>query len=303
MKKAVIDIGSNSILLLLAERKGDTYEPVFEDVREPRLGESLPRTGIISAEALERTSRALYELFSEATQFSPDEIIVFGTSPFREAKNAESVRVWLENILGYSIRVLSPEDEARLSFEATLHFFPFESNIVHLELGGLTTELIAGNKNGIIHRKTFPLGALRITEMFNLRPPVCESNISSAFEFALSQFSALDIKGNFPLIATGGTITTLACYIAKDRVYVSNKYHRMRLTREEIQEAIEVFACATLDKIKELLPFAPSRADIILGGGIVFLAALEWLGRNELIVSERGVRWGVLIRSDMAIAR
>ncbi len=295
-KRAVIDIGSNSVLLLIAERRDNLWVPVLERAMEPRLAENLVETGEIEARAIERSLKVVREYVDTARRAGAGTPLIFATSPLRDASNAEPVKMRMERELGMSIRVLSAADEARYLFQATSYFLRRTGDFYHVEVGGRTTEFIYG-KSGKLHSFTvLPLGALRLTEEFNLVPPVENPILQKAREKIKEELEGkLIVDEDLPLSASGGTITTLACYLAGDKGYKAGNYTGMSITVDAIRKAISKFATLELGQLEGLLPFAPCRARVILGGLLIYDSLADYIRSGEITVSEFGVRWGVII--------
>ncbi len=296
-KKAVIDIGSNSVLLLVAERKNGEWKALIQRAEEPRLAEGIKETGEIKEQSVKRTVSVTKGFIEESLRAGAGKPYIFATSPLRDANNAESVRRQMEHKLNLPIEVLTEEEEAEYLFKATAYFLEQKTKFRHIEVGGRTSELLLGKRDKLLSSKVLPIGALRITERYGLVPPV---------DLAVLQKARTEIEkelndkwnftsGNFPLTASGGTITTLACYLKGDKEYKPGEYTGNKISLQAIQETVEKFSRLELNQVEGLLPFAPSRARIILGGLIIYLAVMRWIKAEEVTVSEYGVRWGVML--------
>ena len=172
---ASIDIGTNTILLLIAKAEGGEIHPLFEIETVARLGEGVQRNGILLQEAMDRGLQTLAQYLKWCKEMGVEKIFTVGTSALREAKNSEIfLRMSMEK-LDLAIEIISGEEEAQLSFLAvTKDLQEVEESIFVVDVGGGSTEFILGRDNRIIQWGSLPLGSVRFTEQFLLSDPVQE---------------------------------------------------------------------------------------------------------------------------------
>lgn len=294
MRVAVVDIGTNSVLLLVADVFGSKIDEIVSGIMEPRLGENLVRDGIISNEALARTTEAIRKLYKRAKKYNPDKIILFGTGVFRGAKNGAEIARKIENEIGYPLRILTEEEEARYSFIGALGGLPFFPQNTVVDVGGGSTEIAIGGKTPQFVA-SMPLGCVGATEKFSVIPPLSgkmKIELLKSIRELMPDFA--NIQRESRLVGVGGTITTLAGIELKQKKYNPKKVHGYSLTFEKIENIYNRFSSMTVDEIKKQIPFAPERGQIILAGTAIFIEIMRRINMSEITVSDRGARWGII---------
>lgn len=167
MNYALIDVGSNSMKLIVSSGDRKIFEQKIPDLR---LGEGVKDTGLIKIESMERNIEALKKLLAKAGELNAEKIKIFSTAAMREAKNAkEFSRMALEQA-GAEISVLSTEDEARYLFKGAVHDFNFDGKLSMINIGGGTSAFVVGTKEKIEKWWVLPLGALHLYD-FLTEPP------------------------------------------------------------------------------------------------------------------------------------
>lgn len=304
MKKTVIiEIGTNSIKALCAERNASGWKFLSDDLYPTRIGEGKAQTELLSRDGIQRSLRAIDAILHKQTVYPEPEIHIIATESLRSANNADIFINAVKVQSGLQVEILSGSDEAHYSFlAAASEACKTEETIAVLDIGGGSTELIIGRKNEVLHKQSYPIGAVKLTEKFIQNNPPLTSDIVSAKEFITAQIKDIGIGVSMSeLRGVGGTVTTLALLsIPQDQVLSLQVEEAIalidgsELSLEQISYFISKFSALTI-KEKEMIPLMPKgRADIILAGTLILDEFMQALNLQKITVSNRGVRFGYL---------
>ena len=302
MRVATIDIGTNTVLLLVAERGPDgALHAVAERATITRLGEGVDRTRTLAPAAIERTRAALEEYAAVVREIGADRMAVVGTSAMRDAVGGDELRRDIRELFGVDVRVLRGAEEARLTFVGALSGLsrtgtPAPSMV--FDIGGGSTEVVVGRP--ALHgpeiqlAESYDIGSVRLTERHvSHDPPTRE-------EVALVRRSAGSALAGAPRpaladapVGVAGTMTTLASVALALPRYDGALVHGFEMTRAALDEVVTRLASIDLATRRRLPGMEPKRADVIIAGGVIALAVLEWAGAERVCISDRGVRWGL----------
>ncbi|MGB9770832.1 MAG: Ppx/GppA family phosphatase [Candidatus Kapaibacteriota bacterium] len=293
MRIAGIDIGTNTILMLIAEvnNNGGVY-PIADYHSIARLGEKVNETGVISKQGLERAIGILAEYKKIVEQYSVDFVACVGTSALREAKNSSDVIQKINNHAGFNVDIIDGELEAYLSFIGTVEDTSYS---VVLDIGGGSTEIVAGEQEKIVFRKSINIGAVRFTEKFISSHPPSEDGIEKIKQECRLHFSKISkdlIRGN--VYAVAGTPTTIVSVLLGLKEYDKTKVDNYHLTIEEIRKAKEMFVSLSIEDIVTKLYVPRLRADVITAGTLILETFCEHFNLSHLIVSDKGLRYGLV---------
>ena len=304
---AGIDIGTNTLRLLIAEIGPALYREIDSDRRITRLGQDLDRTGVLSRDAREQSIKALAEFNARIKKHAACQIDAVGTSALRKASNSREFITEVKQRTGLDIRVIPGEDEARLTLLGVSRGLrstslgeeksPLVSALV-IDIGGGSTEVIMIHPGGEPIATSLPLGAVYLTERFiHHDPPSGEEleRLRRSVREALEQQSALLRPGPACLfLGTAGTITTLAAMDLKLAVYDADRINRSMLTRSAIDGMVRTLSKSTLTERRDLPGLESGREDIILAGAIVTQEIMERFGFSTILVSDWGLREGIV---------
>lgn len=305
---AAIDIGTNTVLLLVAERDADgRARAVEERATITRLGQGVDATRRLAPEAVARTIACLeeYALVAKATGVVAARVV--GTSAMRDAAGGEELRGRIHELFGVEARVLTGDEEAAVTFLGALSGMPSDApgepaeqaaEVTVFDIGGGSTEVVTAVPGQPARfARSYDVGSVRLTE--RLAP--FDEPLSSGDRARLRQAAAEALAGAPRLapdvvpVGIAGTVTTLAAVHLGLVTYDGARVHGARLTRGELEAVVERLAGLTLAERKAVAGLSPARADVIVAGGYVVLAVLDALGVAALRVSDRGVRWGVAL--------
>jgi exopolyphosphatase/guanosine-5'-triphosphate,3'-diphosphate pyrophosphatase len=300
IRVAAIDIGTNTILMLITEFDKSGIYSVLADVhRIPRLGENLNSSGQISNDAFDRAKECLMEYKKKCDELNVKLIYAVGTSALREAKNGVSTAKKLSAILGSEVKIISGDEEARLSL---LGATKYDGDVIVIDIGGGSTEIIAGKDNLIYDRISLNIGVVKLSEKYIKRHPPTKTelyNISVEIENELRklpEFKKIDIKGKGirKVYAVAGTPTTIAAVLLGLKDFEIDKIHGFKCTINEINRAIEIFESHSIEEIINIYYVHPKRADVIIVGALILKKILVKIDADECIVSAHGLRYGII---------
>jgi len=298
---AFVDIGTNTILCLIAELKRDGTFDVLDDLAEiTRLGQGVHQTRTINPEGEERSFKVLERYLERCKGLNVEEIIAVGTSALRDARNSAAVCARFKEQLGLDVRVISGDEEAAYSFLAVQRGLPLkQQELLVVDVGGGSTEFIRGNEAGVSQAVSINIGSVRLTEQFLHSDPVQEEEcekMMAAVERALAQLPRPWLKDGsiLTLIGIAGTCTTLAAVEKKLTNYSHGEVHGGLLTLDEVRRQIELFQSKPIEERKAIPGLEPKRADVILAGACLIEKIMTLFHSERIIVSDHGVRYGLL---------
>jgi exopolyphosphatase/guanosine-5'-triphosphate,3'-diphosphate pyrophosphatase len=305
---AGIDIGTNTLRLLVVETGPDTFKELCSERRITRLGQDLDRTGMLSRDARQRSISALLDFRDDIRRHDVLHTAAIGTSALRKASNTLEFVDDVKKRIGLDIRVITGEEEARLTFLGVSRMLRgvhratsddrFRSSLV-IDIGGGSTEIIMTRPGTEPEVVSLALGAVYLTERFIEHDPPSRDELEllrrtiraelSVHDKVLGQDTAGDLVG------TAGTITTLAAMEQKLTEYDPEKINRFILTRKAIDGIVTVLSRSMLKERKKMPGLESGREDIILAGTIVAQEIMERYGHTMMIVSDWGLREGIII--------
>jgi len=295
---ASIDIGTNTILLLIAEVRRGKLITLFDTETIVRLGEGVQKNGILSEGAMERGFQTLEGYLKKCHKMKVQKIFAVGTSALREARNSAQFLTMVKEKLHLSIEVISGEEEASLSFLAVARDLKeAEKSILVVDVGGGSTELVQGKGGAILQSVSLPLGIVRFNEKFLLSDPVKEEEWKAMAEEIRKQLSGFPFpKEPLSMISIGGTGTALVSVELGLEKFIPEKIHRFILTREALRNQLFLYRSKTLEEREKIKGLPSARADVILAGGTILYLIMEGAGCSSFMVSTHGVRYGLLYK-------
>lgn len=295
---AVVDVGTNSVKFLLAERAADgAWRHVVDRSEVTRLGEGLATSGGLAPEAMRRTSDAIAGMVDEARKNGAEHVAAVGTAWMRRAENAGTFVAAVHERTGTRIAMLDGEEEARLSYLAAVAALgSLDGSVVVFETGGGSTQFTFGSGERIDDRFSVDVGAVRITERFGLADAVEEETLAAVLAAVADDLEALDGRPRpDALVGMGGALTNLAAVKLKLATYDPAVIDGSVLDREELDRQIELYRSRSAEGRVSIVGLQPARADVILAGACVVRTVLVKLGKTSVVVSDRGVRHRLLV--------
>jgi exopolyphosphatase/guanosine-5'-triphosphate,3'-diphosphate pyrophosphatase len=296
---AAIDVGTNTVLLLIAEGDAETPRAVLERATITRLGQGVDRTGVLAKDAVDRTIACLESYGATLRQQGVSIIDVVCTSAARDARNGAEFIELAGRAVGAKPRIIAGDEEARLTFDGALSGLHVDQDVTVFDIGGGSTELIRGAAQGPSTKErvrsavSLDIGSVRLTERHVRTDPPLPTELDA---IRVDVRTALAAQARIPtttLVGVAGTITTLSAIEQGLDQYDSSRVHGSRLSRSAVSALRERLAAVALDERRAISGLEPARADVIVAGAIIAEEILLWAGADELLVSDRGVRWGL----------
>lgn len=300
MTLATIDIGTNTALLLVARTSPrGTLELVEERAEVTRLGRGIGAGGELGAEGIARTLAALHE-FVDVARRHRAKIAAIGTEALRRAPNRAAFLDPAAEILGAPLEVIDGAREAALTFQAVADAFPaaLPGALTVVDIGGGSTEIVIAAGGVVTFNVSLPLGSVRLTERFiHHDPPRLDeiASITAAVDGALAGVP-FPRSGTIPvtLVGVAGTVTSLAAMAEALVSYDAARVHGYRLSRAALADQIARLRVGTQAARERIIGLDPKRADVILAGALILQQIAAAAGVDEIQVSDRGIRWGLM---------
>jgi exopolyphosphatase/guanosine-5'-triphosphate,3'-diphosphate pyrophosphatase len=290
---AAVDIGTNSVRLLIADDSGRELERPMEMTR---LGQDVDVTGKLAPDAIARTRAVLEQYRALAQRYGVLRLRATATSAARDAENSAEFFDVAERALGVRPELLSGEEEARLSFlGATADLSPSDGPFLIIDLGGGSTELVVGTSQpeALI---SLQLGCVRMTERHLKSDPPTPLELEACFadvQRVLETAPDIDAKRARRVIGLAGTVTALAGMTLGLTTYDARLTHHSSLSQAAVETAFQKLSRLAVAERRPLLA-QPQRAEIIVGGAAVLLALMRHFGIDELLVSEHDILDGLV---------
>jgi exopolyphosphatase/guanosine-5'-triphosphate,3'-diphosphate pyrophosphatase len=306
---AAIDVGTNTVLLLVAEARPDGVAPLAERAEITRLGRGVDATRRLSPEAIAETVRVVAAYAAEARALGATLIDCVATSAARDAGNGAEFFQAARAAAGLVPRVISGDEEARLVWGSAWRDFggpgglaglPVGAPMAVLDVGGGSTEFTTGDGPAPRARMSLQVGAVRLSERHVRADPIDAATLvalRTAAREALRPLGPFAGLGELPgarLVGVAGTVTTLAAVAQALPRYDAGRVHGSTLSLEVLDGLVERLAALPVTRRAAVPGMEPKRADVIVAGGVVVSEAMRLTGFDALTVSDRGVRWGLV---------
>jgi len=302
LRLAAIDVGSNSIRLVVAEVDADARYSILDEEREmTRLVCGLEETSELGLEAMEHSADAITRMKRIADGFEADEVWVVATSAVREASNREAFCDLVKRRSGVDIEIISTETEARLAARSAIHRFDLSARrAAIMDIGGGSVELVLCTGGLLEEIHSLPLGAVRMSDRFRRPVPWSSKELKrlrKAIDEVLSDRIGEPLFDPEVMIGSGGTFTSLAQMIRcqRERERQPGSVHGYVVTQTEIEDLATRLSKMSLSELRDMPGLNPLRADIIVAGAMVIDRMATRLGVRQIIVSEQGLRDGMLL--------
>ncbi len=294
---AVIDVGTNSVKLLIGERDlTGRWRTVVDRAELTRLGEGLEQHRMIVDAALERTAAAIAGMADEAKRHSVLAIAAVGTAGLRIASNRNEVVAAIEARTGLNIEVIPGEEEGRLAYVAARSGLGITAgSLVVFDTGGGSTQFTFGHDSSVDERFSVDVGAVRYTERFKLDGAVSLEVLHGAMAAISADLSRIEGRPvPAALVAMGGAVTNISAVKHGLAHYDPTVVQGTVLDRAEVDRQIELYRSRDADARRTIIGLQPKRAEVILAGACIVRTVMQKLGKETLTVSDRGLRHGVL---------
>lgn len=290
MKFGAIDIGTNSMRLLIADYEDGRLLNREKFVNTTRIGQGVDSEGYIVQDAIERNINALKEFSEIAYERGCSDLFCIGTSALRDSKNGLEFVDLAKEKTGIDVEIISGEEESNLGFIGVLEGLEHNEDILVIDIGGGSTEFILGGIGGIKFSKSENVGALRMTEKFLTEDPICEKEFEDMYKFiskAITEtLNKLKFKNIKSIVGIGGTITSVSAMNQKLEVYSMDKIHSSEIYQKELDIILQTLKKMTLNDKKNIKGLQAKRADIITAGVTILSIIMKNLEKQNIIVSE-----------------
>ncbi|MHB8896100.1 MAG: Ppx/GppA phosphatase family protein [Candidatus Geothermincolia bacterium] len=316
LRLASFDLGTNSTRLLVADCDGSRTETVDRRMVITRLGEGVDETHHLAPAAVERTESALKSFAAVLGPLGPAGVTAAATSALRDCDNGQKFLDSAERMIVSRPRILSGDDEARMSFLGALSDLEGmvpggAGQVLVFDIGGGSTELVSGEfpialeggvpSLGELALRSVDVGCVRMSERF-LRAadppsPVSVGRMESHIVARLKPAIETLLRRGQPVLAVGlaGTVTTLSGINLGLTEYDTDRIHHSRLSRSQVEDLFVRLAKAPVEERKKIMGFEHGRADIIVGGTAVLRVVMDLAGLDEILVSEKDILDGLVI--------
>ena len=311
-KRAVIDIGTNSVKLLVAEVADRVVRPLLEKSDQTRRGRGFSQAHRLQPEAITETVKAVVKFAATAQSLQAASLRVIATSAVRDANNAAELTDAILRASGLRVEIISGEQEADLVFHGVTSDLSLAVQpLLILDVGGGSTEFILGEGSTQLFRRSFPLGTVRLLEQFPPADPPgaaecvrCHDWLRHFLETQIQPALGPEFQKLAPrrvqLTATGGTATILARLQLQLEEFDRERIEATRISREQIRNERERLWRLPLAERKKLPGLPAQRADVILFGVLIYEAVMKQFDLPDLRVTTRGLRYAALM--DLAQA-
>ena len=310
VRRAVIDVGTNSIKLLVADVAGRNVQPVHEESRQTRLGRGFYETRRLQSEPIAYSANAVADFARTAHQHGTRSIRVIATSAARDAVNPEDLISAIESASGLKVEIISGGQEARWAFQGvTTDMELANAPLLLLDVGGGSTQFILGRGERTHFAHSFQFGSVRLLEKFPHSNPPTRGEFTACRDW-LKNFLQTEVRpklepalrretdspsAGIQLVGTGGTSSILARIEAKLDRYDRERLEATRLSLEQVKAHRKRLWSLPLTERKEITGLPKLRADVILTGVLMYEVVMEEFGFNRLRVSTRGLRFAAVM--------
>jgi exopolyphosphatase / guanosine-5'-triphosphate,3'-diphosphate pyrophosphatase len=294
-----VDIGTNSTRLLVADVGDGHIADVERDTRITRLGEGVDERHRLLPVPIARVRNVLSDYRRRIEELGAERTLAIATSAIRDADNGEAFLGEIEWSYGFATRLLSGHDEALLMFRGVASERSVQPGTAIVDVGGGSTELVAGEPDGVRWHDSLDVGAVRLTERFLHGDPPTRDELdacSLAVRAPLSERVPDDIRERTAAaIGVAGTITSLAALALRLEEYDRGRVHGSKLSAAELERQLERLASVPLSERRRLRPLDPERAPVIVAGAVIVRETLSFLGLDTLEISERDILDGAAL--------
>lgn len=291
MIRAVIDIGTNSVRLLVAERQpGGEWKTLRKGLESSRLGEGMTIHEGLSEAACRRTLEAVEEFVRAAREAGADEIRAYGTEILRSSPQGEAFAALTKEKTGVDVDILTGEEEAFYSYLGAVGVSSSVAAVT--DIGGGSTEVCMGFGPAVGYRHSFPIGCVRCSGLFDT---TTARGIGELKKYCFQKFhDTQDLAPVKNWICVGGTATSIAAMLQKLEVYDAEKVQDYVIRQEDVARLLKELYQMSYEERCHVKGLRADRADIIVAGVAIVDSLMEYFALSEMTVSDRGLTEGLL---------
>jgi exopolyphosphatase/guanosine-5'-triphosphate,3'-diphosphate pyrophosphatase len=301
MITAGIDIGTNTVRMIVADVIDGKISSIIHQNRSvTRLGEGFIKSGLLREDAIKRTFDSVVKFYYEALSYNPLKVKCCATSAVREAENGHIFTELLRDH-GIQIEIIDGETEGRLTALGVMSGLNFRNKpSLIVDIGGGSTELIYWSGRDLDFAKSFKIGVVKLSDMFDFSKPSTEDLLDRVNLYIADFFSdfnfSIEIKN---IIATAGTPTTLAAIDMQMENYDYRRVNGYIITKKRLNELISFISSKNIEERKMIKGLEPGREDLIVPGSLILMFLLDRFSKDQLIVSDFGLREGIAIAAAL----
>ncbi len=296
---AAVDLGTNSTRLLVADVDGGRISDLARETRMTRLGEGVDERRHLLPSPIARVRNVLTDFRRTAESLGAERTLAIATSAVRDAENGEAFLGEVEWSYGFATCLLSGHEEALMTFRGVTSERTLEQGTVIVDIGGGSTEFIAGEQDGVRWHDSLDIGSGRVTERFLRSDPPTRDELgaaATATRALLAERVPDEIRsGTTAAIGVAGTLTSLAALALGLEEYDRDRVHGFELSAEALEEQLQRLASVPLEERRGMRPLDPERAPVIVGGGVIAREVLAFFGLDKLELSERDILDGAAL--------
>jgi exopolyphosphatase/guanosine-5'-triphosphate,3'-diphosphate pyrophosphatase len=299
MRVAAVDLGTNSTRLLVADVHDGRLDELVRRLKITRLGEGVDTRRRLLPAPIARVRNVLSDFRREAEELGAERTLAIATSAVRDAENGEAFLGEIEWSYGFSTRLLSGHDEAQLTFRGISAGREIDTETLIIDIGGGSTELVAGGPRGVRFHDSLDLGCVRLTERFLHSDPPSKPELLDcvdAVRWLLAERVPVDVRPG-TAIGVAGTITSLAALDLGLIEYDPEQVHGHRVSRASVEDQLERLTSLPLAQRREVPALEPERAPVIVAGAVILREALHHFGLEEIEASERDILDGAALEA------
>jgi exopolyphosphatase/guanosine-5'-triphosphate,3'-diphosphate pyrophosphatase len=300
MKIGALDVGTNTVLMLVAESTGDGgARRVIDLARITRLGKGVDHNHRLDPSAALRTLDAIAEFVEQARAAGAEKILAAGTATLRDAADGESFIRRVRERTGVELEIISGETEAWLSYLAVMRGLRLDPSkrLLIIDIGGGSTEFIRAQPGAKLQMESLQIGSVRLTERIIQHDPPSPREAADLRLAIDAELTGLGWKFETDLlVGIAGTVTTVCAVALQMETYDPDRVHGYVLSRQEVERVLGLFGSMPLVERRKLKGLDPARADVIFAGTAILERVMSEADMTSVTVSDQGVRWGLLWR-------
>jgi exopolyphosphatase/guanosine-5'-triphosphate,3'-diphosphate pyrophosphatase len=307
VRVAVVDMGTNSTRLLVADVEDGRVKELERRSTVTRLGRGVDTTRQLAAEAIDEVVSTVGEYIAVYEPPEPDVVSVLATSAVRDAENSGAFIAELRERYALNARILTGSEEAELTYRGAIAGREPADGTLVIDIGGGSTELVVGSGHEVTFHASLQVGTVRHTERYVRSDPVGPSELDALAEDVRKRiFEALAAAEFFDIqagIAVAGTPTSLAAIEQQLDPYDPEKVHGYVLTLDSIQRLCSMLAGKSLEERLQVTGLHPGRAPTIVAGVVILIQAMRAFGLQEIEVSEHDILDGAALATAATAER
>jgi exopolyphosphatase/guanosine-5'-triphosphate,3'-diphosphate pyrophosphatase len=288
--RGAIDVGSNTVRLLVARPADHSVRPLLETGRFVRLGQGVDETGMLQPERAEIAMRTIGTLIDKADAAGAEQVHAFATSAVRDAANGPHFVEWIHEHTGIDIEILSEYREGELTYLGATLGLTLPGVTIVADLGGRSTEIVAADPSGVGWVCSLPIGSGRLTEGFITHDPPRRAELRDIAEHVSDTVRTLPRTRARTLVLTGGTARQIGRILHAGELPV-------RIDRSQLDRTLTILREQGVRKIVQRYSIRPERAEVLPAGIQALQAIARYYRPDAIVVTRQGIREGVIVDS------